>query len=95
MALQGLRLVGAAHRGSGIMNTHRATLGCEVNVCQAKHCDAQRMQDCALRKAYQWRVARLRILFSQARSERVRKAISIKLHKLEAKCPNETSGTDV
>jgi len=77
------------------MNPWKEKLGCEVNVCQAKHCDAQRMELCALRKAYQWRVARLRILFSQARSERVRKAISFKLHKLEAKCPDETSGTDV
>jgi hypothetical protein len=28
------------------------TLGCEVNVCQAQHCDAQRMEICALRIAW-------------------------------------------
>ena len=75
------------------MNPHRTTLGCEVNVCQAKHCDAQRMQDCALRKAYQWRVAKLQTMYKQAKSARVRNIIAKKLRKLEAKCPNETSGT--
>lgn len=84
MALQGLRLVGAAHRGSGIMNPHRATLGCEVNVCSAKHCDAHRMQDCALRKAYQWRVARLKLLLKSARSDLVRDKIKKMLRGLDA-----------
>jgi hypothetical protein len=75
------------------MNPWRESLGCEVNVCQAKHCDAQRMQDCALRKAYQWRVAKLQTMYKLAKSARVRNIISRKLVKLEAKCPNETSGT--
>ena len=66
------------------MNPFKATLGCEVNVCQAKHCDAQRMQDCALRKAYQWRVARLRLLLNSARSESVRDKIKKMLRGLDA-----------
>lgn len=66
------------------MNPHRATLGCEVNVCQAKHCDAQRMQDCALRKAYQWRVARLKLLLNSARSEATRAMIKKMLRRLNA-----------
>jgi len=66
------------------MNPWRESLGCEVNVCQAKHCDAQRMQDCALRKAYQWRVARLRLLLNSARSESVRDKIKKMLRGLDA-----------
>ena len=75
------------------MNPWRESLGCEVNVCCAKECDARRMQDCALRKAYQWRVAKLQTMYKQAKSDWVRNIISKKLVKLEAKCPNETSGT--
>lgn len=66
------------------MNPHRATLGCEVNVCCAKECDVRRMQDCALRKAYQWRVARLRLLLNSARSESVRDKIKKMLRGLDA-----------
>lgn len=43
------------------MNPWSEKLGCEVNVCQAKVCDKERMQTCALRKAWQDRVAVLRI----------------------------------
>lgn len=66
------------------MNPWRESLGCEVNVCCAKECDAQRMQDCALRKAYQWRVARLRLLLNSARSESVRDKIKKMLRGLDA-----------
>ena len=66
------------------MNPWRAKLGCEVNVCCAKECDARRMQDCALRKAYQWRVARLRLLLNSARSESVRDKIKKMLRGLDA-----------
>lgn len=41
------------------MNVWAAKLGCEVNVCQAKHCDSQRMEICALRANYLWRVRTL------------------------------------
>lgn len=34
------------------MNPWKDKLGCEVNVCSAKECDAKRMSFCALRKAY-------------------------------------------
>ncbi len=66
------------------MNPWHETLGCEVNVCCAKECDAQRMQDCALRKAYQWRVARLRLLLKSARSDLVRDKIKKMLRGLDA-----------
>ena len=66
------------------MNPWRAKLGCEVNVCCAKHCDEQRRQECALRKAYQWRVARLRLLLNSARSESVRDKIKKMLRGLDA-----------
>ncbi len=66
------------------MNPWRESLGCEVNVCCAKECDARRMQDCALRKAYQWRVARLRLLLNSARSESVRDKIKKMLRGLDA-----------
>lgn len=66
------------------MNPWRESLGCEVNVCCAKECDAQRMQGCALRKAYQWRVARLRLLLNSARSESVRDKIKKMLRGLDA-----------
>lgn len=66
------------------MNPWRESLGCEVNVCQAKHCDAHRMQDCALRKAYQWRVARLKLLLKSARSDLVRDKIKKMLRGLDA-----------
>jgi len=41
------------------MNPWAEKLGCEVNVCQAKQCDAERMKICALRKNYLWRVNQL------------------------------------
>lgn len=34
------------------MNPWKDKLGCEVNVCSAKECDAKRMSFCALRKTY-------------------------------------------
>lgn len=34
------------------MNPWKDALGCEVTVCQAKHCDQDRMKDCYLRKCY-------------------------------------------
>jgi hypothetical protein len=44
------------------VNPWKEKLGCEVNVCQATHCDAQRMEFCALRKAYLERVAYIKLL---------------------------------
>ena len=51
------------------MNPWKEKLGCEVNLCQAKHCDAQRMEFCALRKAYLERVAWLKVKRAQCRSQ--------------------------
>ena len=51
------------------MNPWKEKLGCEVNLCQAKHCDAQRMEFCALRKAYLERVAWLKVKRHQCRSQ--------------------------
>lgn len=53
-------------------NPWREELGCEVNVCQAEHCDRERMRFCALRKAWLERKRELRGHWDQARSKRSR-----------------------
>jgi hypothetical protein len=50
-------------------------LGCEVNVCCAKQCDAERMRICALRKAYQERVAYLKRLLVETGRSAIRNRI--------------------
>jgi len=57
------------------MNKWHEKLGCEVNVCHAKHCDAGRMQVCALRKAYQERVVLLTMHLNEAKGAGIRKRI--------------------
>lgn len=54
------------------MNPWTDKLGCEVNVCCAKVCNAERMKICALRKAYQERVAYLRLILDAARGDKLR-----------------------
>jgi benzoyl-CoA reductase/2-hydroxyglutaryl-CoA dehydratase subunit BcrC/BadD/HgdB len=49
-------------------NPHAEDLGCEVNLCQARRCDPQRMEFCALRKAWQERCAVLLLQMRGARS---------------------------
>lgn len=71
------------------MNPWREKLGCEVNVCSARQCDPGRMEICALRHAYQERVARLQLHYSQARSKYAKSIIARRLKMLEAKCPDE------
>jgi hypothetical protein len=58
------------------MNPWHEKLGCEVNVCQTKYCDAVRMVECALRKAWQQRMARLKMDLNNARSEMTRQPIA-------------------
>lgn len=53
-------------------NPWKELLGCEVNVCQAEHCDQERMKFCALRKAWLQRRRELREHLAQARSKRSR-----------------------
>ena len=43
------------------MNPWHEKLGCEVNVCRAANCTHEFMRVCALRKAWQDRMAYLRI----------------------------------
>lgn len=53
------------------MNPWSEKLGCEVNVCNAKLCDAEMMKICALRKAYQERVAYLKLKRSRLKHNKV------------------------
>ena len=52
------------------MNPWHEKLGCEVNVCQSKEpCDPERMKVCALRKAWQERIAKLTMDIANTRTE--------------------------
>lgn len=53
-------------------NPWQEKLGCEVNVCQAGHCDPARMKFCALRMAWLERRRELREHLAQARSKRAK-----------------------
>lgn len=64
------------------MNPHKH-LGCEVNLCQAKVCTAERMQWCALRRAYLERVAVLEKELKKCRSEETREIYMSQLRGLE------------
>lgn len=64
------------------MNPWKERLGCEVNVCQAKQCDLERMRICALRKAYLERVTYFKLLRGRARSGIIIKRIDRVLEKL-------------
>jgi len=57
------------------MNKWKEKLGCEVNVCQAKQCDEERMKICSLRKAYQERVAYLILQVKSTKSEKIKNEI--------------------
>ena len=50
------------------MNQWAEKVGCEVNVCQARFCDSRRAEDCALRAAYNDRVAVLKVRVKQLRN---------------------------
>lgn len=66
------------------MNTWRDKVGCEVNVCTATYCDAKRMSFCALRRAYQERVAYIRLLRDTAKSQQLKDKYAQILRGMEA-----------
>lgn len=55
------------------VNPHRETLGCEVNVCQAKTCSPAFMERCALRKAWHERKNELIIHWRKCRTKKTRR----------------------
>jgi len=44
-------------------------VGCEVQLCQAAHCDQERKRTCALRREYLSEAAKLRERYAEAQSE--------------------------
>lgn len=64
------------------MNPWKDTLGCEVTVCQAKHCDVIRMEDCALRKFYLERLSWLQGLLLEVRCQSKKREIQAMINHL-------------
>jgi hypothetical protein len=58
-------------------------LGCEVNLCQARQCDPQRMEICALRIAYLTRRQELQTLLTHCRRKSSRAMIESLLKRME------------
>jgi len=64
------------------MNPWHDKLGCEVNVCQAKQCSEEFMKVCALRKAYQQRIAHLTVKLGELGNSRHARGIKKQLARL-------------